>query len=281
MKPILSKSLAVVEVTFVAFALIPLLTLSLYRLLPSLGTWQAQVGFNVPIFCYVMMVIVPLMLALARRKSPAAYGIDFHNPKYHLDVMLVCFLPVALADTLNVAFEANSWIGAPIQIAVQLTILFVMGWLLRKKANIRAASILAAGVILAPGLAQAVGSLAGKAVVLFLNYAFFVGFGEEILFRGYIQSRLNEVFSLPFEFFGVQFGWSVLITNVLFGLMHVGVIRWILGINYEVTFAWGFWTIFSGVVFSFIREKTGSIFAPALLHGLPQAIAWVAMLSLK
>ena len=63
--------------------------------------------------------------------------------------------------------------------------------------------------------------------------------------------------------------------------MHVGVQRWILGLNYEVTLAWGCWTIFSGLVLSYVREKSGSIFAPALLHGLPQAIATVAMLFLK
>jgi membrane protease YdiL (CAAX protease family) len=114
--------------------------------------------------------------------------------------------------------------------------------------------------------------------VLFTTYAVFVGFGEEILYRGYIQSRLNEVFGRPFKFSGVAFGWGFLITNLLFGLMHVGVQRWILGLNMEVTFAWGLWTIFSGLVFSFVREKSGSIIAPALLHGLPQAIASVVLL---
>ena len=50
--------------------------------------------------------------------------------------------------------------------------------------------------------------------------------------------------------------------------------------NLEVTWAWGFWTIFSGLVMGFVREKSGSVFAPALLHGIPQAIATVAMLFL-
>lgn len=48
----------------------------------------------------------------------------------------------------------------------------------------------------------------------------------------------------------------------------------------EVTMAWGFWTIFSGLVFGFVREKSGGILAPTLLHGLPQAIASVALLAL-
>ena len=118
-------------------------------------------------------------------------------------------------------------------------------------------------------------------MVLFVNYAVLVGFGEEILFRGYIQSRLNEAFGRPLSFYSVSFGWGILITNLLFGLMHVGVQRWIMEINQEVTLAWGTWTVFSGMVFSFIREKSGSILAPALLHGLPQAIVWMAMMSPK
>jgi membrane protease YdiL (CAAX protease family) len=44
-----------------------------------------------------------------------------------------------------------------------------------------------------------------------------------------------------------------------------------------LTWPWGFWTFFGSFVLSYVREKTGSIVAPALLHGLPQAIA-VALL---
>jgi membrane protease YdiL (CAAX protease family) len=154
----------------------------------------------------------------------------------------------------------------------------VLAWLLRHKPTVGAAGVQAAGLIGMVGLAPAT---ACKVAVVFLNYALFVGFGEEILYRGYIESRLNEVFGRPFRFYGVPFGWSVLITNLLFGLMHVGFQRWLLGLNYEVTLAWGCWTIFSGLVLSYVREKSGSIFAPALLHGLPQAIAWVALLFLR
>jgi hypothetical protein len=281
MKPILSKSLAVVEVTFVAFAFVPLLALGVYRLFPALGKWQARAGFTVPVFFYILCMTVPLLLAIARRKSPANYGIDFRNAKYHINIMLTCLLPVALVDTLNTKLEANSWGGMLIQVICYVALLLILAWLLRKKPIAETVGILGLGVILMPILSTSAGSITGKALVLFLNYAVFVGFGEEILFRGFIESRLNEVFGQPFNFFGVSFGWSVLVTNLLFGLMHIGVIRWILGINYDVTLAWGCWTFFSGLVFSYIREKTGSIFAPALLHGLPQAIAWVAMLFLK
>jgi len=60
--------------------------------------------------------------------------------------------------------------------------------------------------------------------------------------------------------------------------MHVGILRWILDVFTEVTLAWGFWTIFGGLVFSFVCEKSGDILAPALLHRVPEAIGFAAML---
>ncbi|MCC6191923.1 MAG: CPBP family intramembrane metalloprotease [Anaerolineales bacterium] len=95
-----------------------------------------------------------------------------------------------------------------------------------------------------------------------------------------MQSRLNEAFGRPYQFFGVPFGWGAIITALLFGFAHVGILRWILGLTTEVALPWGVWTVFSGLVFGFVREKSGGILAPALLHGLPQAIATVAMLYL-
>jgi hypothetical protein len=176
--------------------------------------------------------------------------------------------------------DHTTWQGALILAPVQIILLFALAWLLRKKPSAGAVGLPSVLVVLAPGLTQAAGVYPGKALVVFLTFALFVGFGEEILYRGYMQSRLNEVFGKPFQFFGVAFGWGALITALLFGLTHVGVLRWILGMDTRVTLAWGFWTIFGGLVFGFVREKSGSILPSALLHGLPQAIATVALLFL-
>jgi hypothetical protein len=138
----------------------------------------------------------------------------------------------------------------------------------------------AAGMVFSSPTAGYASVPAGKAIALFLTYALFVGFGEEILYRGYIQSRLNEAFGKPYRFFGVAFGWGAILTALLFGLSHAGLLGFLLGLSTKVTLAWSLWTFFGGLVFGFVREKTGSILAPALLHGLPQAIATVAMLFL-
>lgn len=282
MKTGLRQTLAVFEVFLVTFAIVPILTLGVYRLFPRFETWQTDaLDFPFPVFAYVVMMGLVLLLLLIRRRKPAEYGLAFANLKTHLDIVGTCFIPVVLAN-LPFGFGVNhkSWGGALLLAAIQIALLVVLAWLLRRKPKAGVPIAIAGGVFLLTGAGNSAGATAGKAIVLFLTYAFFVGFGEEILYRGYMQSRLNEVFDKPFRFFGVPFGWGVLITALLFGFTHVGILRWILGLSTEVTLAWGFWTFFGGLVFGFVREKSGSILAPALLHGLPQAIASVAMLYL-
>ena len=50
---------------------------------------------------------------------------------------------------------------------------------------------------------------------------FFAGFGEEILFRGYMQTKLNEDFGRPWSLKGINFGPGLLIAAALFGVLHL------------------------------------------------------------
>jgi membrane protease YdiL (CAAX protease family) len=110
-------------------------------------------------------------------------------------------------------------------------------------------------------------------LVSFLFYLMFLGPGEEFLFRGYIQSRLNVAFGRPFRFWGVSWGWGLVISSLLFGFMHIlNPFNPFLG-KFDLYIWWGVWTVFGGLIFGYVREKAGSILPPALLHGLPQAIA--------
>ena len=103
----------------------------------------------------------------------------------------------------------------------------------------------------------------------------FVGFAEELFFRGYVQSRLNEVFIKKYKrILGINFEWhqGTLITGVIFfGLPHI-----LVGINpfsgfYHVSLMNIMIAVFAsflGVIFGIIREKTGAIIIPSILHGL-------------
>ena len=106
-------------------------------------------------------------------------------------------------------------------------------------------------------------------------FLLFVGFAEELFFRGYVQSRLNEVFGKKYgKILWVNFEWSegTLITGVFFfGLPHI-----LVGVNpftgrvtiTPTTVAMAAFACFMGVVFGVLVEKTGSILLPTVLHGL-------------
>ena len=72
----------------------------------------------------------------------------------------------------------------------------------------------------------------------FVYAVFFIGFGEEILFRGYVQGRLNEAFGLPYKFLGVSCGAGLIITALLFAMMHA------LAGGVPLDLWWGLWTFF-------------------------------------
>jgi membrane protease YdiL (CAAX protease family) len=276
------RLLAILEVFSVTFILIPLLTLGLYWLFPAFESWQTHtVGFPFPVFVYVVMMVISLAAILGQGKSLGDYGLSFMPVKNHFDMAGTCFIPIVLANLpFGLGVDHTTWGGALILAVVQIVLLFVLARLLQKNPNPTTLTLMGLNFVVLPRLNQFTGPIPGKAIAVFLTYAFFVGFGEEILYRGYMQSRLNESFGKPYRFFGVAFGWGAILTALFFGLTHVGVLRWMLGMSTAVTWAWGFWTFFSGLVFGFVREKSGGILAPALLHGLPQAVAMVFMVFL-
>jgi len=94
------------------------------------------------------------------------------------------------------------------------------------------------------------------------------GFGEEIFFRGYVQSRVNQAFGRPWRVFGVECGLGLVVSSLLFGAIHV-----LNTVNYfsgDFDFAWwlGLMNVFAGLSFGLVREKTGSIVASGVAHGL-------------
>ena len=264
------KAKAVIEVV-VVFGL----TLSLVALagLSPVGAWVRQMTGRAFIE-YAVMIAVPLLILLASRRNLANYGLSFRNSRYHLDIAATAFVPVALASVPFMFLSATSWSGALIMIVVELAVLLVLAMMLKRKPTLQERGLLAGAALLVAGSSLAQKASVGNAVSALVFYVFFVGLGEELLFRGYIQSRLNAAWGRPFQFYGVCWGWGVVIASVLFGLMHVLNTASLIGGHWQLTPWWGLWTFFGGLVSGFVREKTGSIVAPTILHGLPQGIAY-------
>lgn len=241
-----------------------------------IGAWERGVT-NRQFLEYAVMIAVPLLVLLVSRRDLASYGISLQNLRYHLDIAATAFIPVAVASVALSVVSDRTWDGALILSAIQVALLLVLGLLLRRKRTLGGNGASAAAMLV--GFA---GPLAAKPTVenglsALLFYIFFLGLGEELLFRGYIQSRLNLAFGKDFMFFGVRWGWGVVIASALFGLMHVINLGSLVTQHWYLTPWWGVWTFVSGFVFAFVREKTGSIVAPAILHGLPQGIAYAFM----
>ena len=89
---------------------------------------------------------------------------------------------------------------------------------------------------------------------------------EETVFRGYLYPLLARITSAVLQFFGMEFSsairtgvvTSVLMTGMLFGLMHGAQLGWTWGLVSLLTLV--------GVIFTFVRAWTGTVLASFLLH---------------
>lgn len=94
------------------------------------------------------------------------------------------------------------------------------------------------------------------------------GLGEEVLYRGWFQTRLNRGWGRPWSLVGVRFGVGLIITSCLFGLIHVlNPFSPLRGI-FILDWGWGAATLHVGLMLGILRERTGSVLAPAIVHGL-------------
>lgn len=265
----MQKAKAVIEVVIV-FGL-TLLLMALVSL-SSVGRWERQ-ATNRFFVEYGVMIIIPLLLLGATHRNLVAYGLSLRHASYHLDIAATAFVPVAMVSAVFAFVDYRGWRGSLILAALHIAVLFALGWLLQRKPTASENGVSPGAISPIACSEFAIGAGLGNALSAFVFYVFFLGLGEELLFRGYIQSRLNAAFGKPFRFFGVNCGWGMVITAALFGLMHVLNLGSLVGGRWQLSWWWGFWTFFSGLVLGFVREKSGSIIAPTILHGLPQAIA--------
>ena len=230
--------------------------------------------FRAPSLIRAWSQSLPLLLLVVARRNLASYGLSLGNLRYHLDIAAAAIVPAAIASVPLALVDELQMSGALIMAGVEIALLVVLGRLLKRKPT-RTETGLMVGAILLTTTSTVAGNVSvGNAVSALIFYVFLLGLGEELLFRGYIQSRLNAAWGRPFKFFGVNWGWGIIITSVLFGVMHVINLGTLINDAWQLEWWWGFWTFFAGLVNGFVREKTGCIAAATILHGLPQGIAY-------
>ena len=111
-----------------------------------------------------------------------------------LDVALICALPYSMVfRLLSLAGSgAGAWrplLGGALAVGVLST----FAWLLKKKPGLDNHALL----VFLPAVAVSFSPRAARAVSALVFYTLFLGPGEEVLLRGYIQSRLNQACGRP------------------------------------------------------------------------------------
>lgn len=103
----------------------------------------------------------------------------------------------------------------------------------------------------------AIALIAGLQVLTLVAYqVFFVAIPEEFFYRGYMQTRLNELWPRRWLIFGAPMGWGAVVAGLFFAFGHSLVqVQW-----------WHFATFFPGLVFAWMRERTGGVTTGALFH---------------
>ncbi len=86
----------------------------------------------------------------------------------------------------------------------------------------------------------------------------YVGFPEELFFRGYLQQRFDDAFGRPWRLFGASWGPGLLLADLLFAGGHLLVTGDVARLA----------VFFPGLLFGWLLAGTGALIAPMLFHGL-------------
>jgi membrane protease YdiL (CAAX protease family) len=224
-------------------------------------------------FSHILMIALSVTAIALTKREFASSWFTLKNWRSDISIAIICAISAAaFIPSLVFPIIANNVVlNAVFSIAAtMLTLLFVS----RKKnvsektesSNKGMAVLAFAPVFLVTAIASSInyGLIASTVIFQF----FFAGFGEEIMFRGYMQSRLNEGFGYPWKFAGVKFGPGLLITSMLFGVLHLLNPFNPLQVQYGLAIWSGISSMVAGFLFGFIREKTGNVLAPSIAHGL-------------
>lgn len=239
------NALLEIFLVYILVLLVPMIIVpTIYRLFPNYLNFTLF-GLMSPAYTFISdlayLAIVLIVLAVTRR-SLSRSGVSLRNLPGDFKIAMICITTF---------------------IVLPLVIEFVIAWLPWNLIGINLNGVVGSTLYYAIELLVPL-----VTVIILILFFLFVGPIEELLFRGYIQSRLNEAFDRPYKFFGVSWGIGLIITTLLFSFMHVTNYTFnpLTG-NYNLNWLWGSQVFIFGLAMCFIREKTGNIVAPAIVHG--------------
>jgi membrane protease YdiL (CAAX protease family) len=283
------RVMALIEV-FAAFTLVHM-TYRSFKHFTELGRAEGAAGLNFSPGSVMFLFTVAILLLCGRNFEQ--YGLTLKRWRYILNIGLVWGVLLIAAAGLVIKFSGIHFdpLHPPdmrrafvATVGELLSTLLLLWFLLRERSILRRLSpvvslLILFGLLSIPLVVALHFNRPFLNVLLAVLWLFFgAGFGEEIFFRGYIQSRVNQAFGFPFRFMGVDFGWGLIVSSVLFGFIHV--LNTVDYFGGRFDFAWSWWlpNFASGLFFGFLREKTKSVLAGSIIHGLLDVLASVPAL---
>lgn len=215
-RTLVDRVLVILEV-FAAFCLVHLAYRS-FKHFTELGRLEVATGLNFsPGTAMILFTVAMLFLG---RRNLAEYGLTLKGWRYNLNVgLLWAVIEVAAgAEVMLSPVHLDPLHPPDLPRAVLCSLglltltLFLVLFLMRERGWVRAVppAVAFAALLGLLGLPLIVAWCFGRplpAVVLTVLWLFFgAGFGEEVFFRGYIQSRVNEAFGRPFTVLGSASG---------------------------------------------------------------------------
>jgi len=223
-------------------------------------------------FSHVIMIVLAIGAMAIGKNDFTSYGFTIKKWRSDLSIALICLISAAgyIPSLISPSITGNRLIN-PLFIIAAIALAL---WLVLNKKNEGMAKesgvrifwpIISIPAIIAVALGVAgFGIIASTIAFQF----YFAGFGEEILFRGYFQSRLNQDFGRRWTIKGVSFGPALLIAAALFGILHVlSSFNPLMG-EFGLDVLAGITSFFAGLLFGFLREKTGTVLSASVGHGL-------------
>lgn len=223
------------------------------------------------------------VMALTRRPW-REYGLTLKDWRLSFDIGLTGyvarFVPVGAVFAVILLGESyRSWTGGAIIFAAEIAGIWLLLTMLKRqtaqdpsgdarRSKVRSNAALLGGLLLLPIV---LGILLNRSPLIVVSTVFWQlivsGLGEEIRYRGYYQSRVNQAFGRPYQSMGVHFGPGLIVSSLLFGLIHATqTFNPLIG-QYDFAWPWGLFTLAGGVFFGLLREKTDDVVACTIAHG--------------
>ncbi len=281
------KSIIEVLLAFIIFYLIIWVYSSTEFAALELDTlrWSYVAGF--------LIFLIPVSILLLTRRDFESYGLTRKRWKYNLDVGLTCYVVLLipyglmLARVLRARIRASEDIvGSVVTAFGYIIAIYILLLILRRQErpkdpeggikNQPTSTFNLVLIIILLFLPIFIGfylnRLTLKVGSTVIWQFIFSGFGEEVFYRGYFQSRINQEFGRPYKILSVNFGIGLIFASLLFAIAHVLNPFYPFAGRFELAWWSGFSSFFAGLFLGLVREKTNSIVAAGIAHGLPDAV---------